>query len=76
MVFKETLNPVVKPVTIRIILNLALHYDWIVKQLDVSNAFLHGHLVENVFMHQPVGFVNPSYPHYVCKLNKSLYGLK
>ncbi|KAF5447193.1 hypothetical protein F2P56_032762, partial [Juglans regia] len=49
---------------------------WPLHQLDVQNAFLHGDLEEDVFMHQPTGFVNPDYPHFICKLRKSLYGLK
>jgi hypothetical protein len=59
-----------------LILALALAFDWPLKQLDVSNTFLHGVLTETVFMEQPQGFVNPSFPNYVCKLSKSLYGLK
>jgi hypothetical protein len=42
----------------------------------VSNAFLHGSLIENVFMEQPKGFVNSLKPNFVCKLHKALYGLK
>ena len=47
-----------------------------VHQLDVSNAFLHGHLDEQVFCQQPIGFVDTDYPDHVCLLSRSLYGLK
>jgi hypothetical protein len=74
--FAETFSPVVKPPTIRIILSLAAQNHWPLRQLDVSNAFLHGFLKENVFMAQPLGFVDSAQPSHVCKLHKSLYGLK
>ena len=44
--------------------------------MDVSNAFLHETLEKDVFMQQPLGFVDPQHPTHICKLNKSLYGLK
>jgi hypothetical protein len=45
-------------------------------QLDVNNAFLYGTLTETAYFSQPADFVNPTHPKLVCRLNKSLYGLK
>lgn len=73
--FHETFSPVVKPVTIRVILTFALTYGWDIQQIDVNKAFLNGFLSEEVYMVQPQGFeVSDSSPVY--KLNKALYGLK
>jgi histone deacetylase 1/2 len=73
--FTETFSPVIKPVTIRIILTLAVTYKWQVQQIDINNAFLNGVLQEEVFMQQPAGF-EVADKSLVCKLHKSLYGLK
>jgi histone deacetylase 1/2 len=73
--FTETFSPVIKPVTIRLILTLAVTYKWSVQQIDINNVFLNGILEEEVYMTQPAGFES-SDKSLVCKLHKSLYGLK
>jgi hypothetical protein len=74
--YTETFSLVIKPSTIRVVLTLAVHFDWIIKQLDVSNTFLQGHLTETVYMEQPLGFIDKTHSHKVCKLNKAIYCLK
>ena len=74
--YDKTFTPVVKPTTVRIILTLAAQFQWPLRQLDISYAFLHGYLKEDVHMTQPQGFIDPTKPGNVCKIHKSLYGLK
>nr|KYP52905.1 Retrovirus-related Pol polyprotein from transposon TNT 1-94 [Cajanus cajan] len=74
--FSETFSPVVKPVTIRVVLSLAVSFWWPLRQLDINNAFLNGMLEEDIYTSQPPGFVDSANKHFVCKLHKSLYGLK
>ncbi|GKV44024.1 hypothetical protein SLEP1_g51255 [Rubroshorea leprosula] len=72
----NTFRPIIKPVTIRVVLSLAITQKWSIRQLDVNNAFLHGKLEEDLFMAQPPGFIDASLPLHVCRLRKSIYGLK
>ena len=57
--FDETFSPVIKPLTVRIILFLAVQFNWLLKQLDVRNAFVHGYLREEVYIIQPSGYMDP-----------------
>lgn len=74
--FTDTFSPVIKSTTIRIVLGLAVNYDWPIRQVDVNTAFLQGHLDEEVFMCQPPGFQDADRPSHVCRLKKAIYGLK
>ncbi|GJR84638.1 retrotransposon protein, putative, ty1-copia subclass [Tanacetum coccineum] len=74
--YKETFSPVTDIRAIRILIAIAAYYDYEIWQMDVKTAFLNRHLFEEVYMEQPEGFVNPKYPNHVCKLKRSIYGLK
>jgi hypothetical protein len=74
--FGETFSPVVKPARIRTILSIVASKEWPAHQLDVTNAFLHDHLDEQIYCQQPAGFVDPNQPDVVCLLSRSLYGLR
>jgi len=70
--YKETFSPVIKPATIRIVLNIAVMNGWPLRQMDVNNAFLHSMLSETVYMMQPSGFKDLFKPDYVCRLRKAI----
>ncbi|GJS21528.1 retrovirus-related pol polyprotein from transposon TNT 1-94 [Tanacetum coccineum] len=74
--FEESFTPVAIMEAIRIFLAYVAHKSFIVFQMDVKTAFLHGTLKEDVYVCQPEGFINVDHPSHVYKLKKALYGLK
>ena len=62
--------------SVRIVLAIAAYFDYEIWQMDVKTAFLHGNLTEDVYMIHPEGFVDPTSTSKVCKLKRSIYGLR
>jgi hypothetical protein len=74
--YDETFAPVAKMGTVRTLISCAANFGWSLHQLDMKNAFLHGDLQEEVYMEIPPRFVNEQTVGKICKIKKSLYGLK
>ena len=62
--------------SIRILLSIVAHFNYEIWQMDIKNAFLNGHLEECIYMIQPVGFIEKGQEHLLCKLKRSIHGLK
>ncbi|GJT00533.1 putative ribonuclease H-like domain-containing protein [Tanacetum coccineum] len=73
--YDEVFAPVARIEAIRIFLAFASYMGFIVYQMDVKSAFLYGKIDEEVYVSQPIGFIDPKYPKNVYKVVKALYGL-
>ena len=76
MDYSDTFFLVAKMTNVRLYISLTATYNWDLYQFDIKNPFLYGNLAEKVFMEQPPGFVAQGEIGRVCRLSKSLYGLK
>ena len=74
--YEETFSPVAMLKSIRILLSIVAHYDYEIWQMDVKIAFLNGNLEEEIYMMQLEDFIAKNQEHMVCKLKRSIYGLK
>lgn len=74
--YDETFSPVVRFESLRTVAAMSVKQGLKLHQMDVTTAFLNGDLEEEVYIKQPEGFAVKGKEHLVCKLNKSLYGLK
>lgn len=74
--YSEVFAPTTRLETLRLLLSILGTRNWAGRQLDVKSAFLNSTLEKPVFMDQPEGYVDPSNPTWVLRLNKAIYGLK
>ena len=74
--FGDIFFPVAKVTSIRLLLFVTTAFYFEVEQMDVKTTFLHGDLEEEIYVKQPEWFMVKGKKELVCKLNKSLYGLK
>ena len=74
--YDKTFCPVVRQESLRVLLALCVQHQLKLHQVDITTAFLNGNLEEKVYMAQPEGLVSAGNEHLVCKLKKSIYGLK
>ena len=74
--YSEIFSPIVKMSIIRLVLGMLATKNLHLEQLDMKTTFLHGDLEEDIYMSQPEGFIAQGQESLVCKLRKSLYGLK
>ena len=74
--YKEIFSPVSSNDSFRIIMTLVAHYDLELHQMDVKTVFLNGNIDETIYMVQPENFESNDSKQLVCRLKRSIYGLK
>ena len=74
--YEETFSPVAMLKSIRILLAISAYHDYEIWQMDVKTAFLNGNIKEEIYMKQPEGFTSSGNEQMICKLQRSIYGLK
>jgi hypothetical protein len=74
--YDETFSPIAMLMFVQILLSIAAYFDYEIWQMDAKMTFLNGNLTEDGYMAQPEGFVDPKCARKICKLQKSIYGLK
>ena len=74
--YNEVFAPVARWDTIQMVLTLVAQKEWSVYQLDIKSVFLHGELKKDVYVEQPLGYIQKGKEERVYKLKKTLYGLK
>jgi len=74
--YNQVFAPVVRWESVRALISMATQFNMQIHQMDVNVAFLNGILKEDIYMKQPDGFVEKGKEHLVCKLERSIYGLK
>jgi hypothetical protein len=74
--YDETFSPVGMLKYVRILLAIAAYFKCEIRQMDVKTALLNGNMIDDVYMTQSEGFVDPKHAGKICKLQNSIYGLK
>ncbi|GKD93132.1 retrovirus-related pol polyprotein from transposon TNT 1-94 [Tanacetum coccineum] len=74
--YNETYAPIARLESIRMLLAIACANDFKLYQMDIKSAFPNGFINEEVYIAQPLGFIDFEKPNYVYKLKNTVYGLK
>ena len=74
--FKETFSPIVMLKSIQILLSIAIYYDYQIWKTDVKTTFVNGDIKDDIYIEQSEGFISNGNEQKVCKVQRSIYGLK